>query len=282
MWRNSGTQFAPVYTWNTDELLYDTEKAYMSQRQLAHDDIEGSKAGLQSPVDYVAAHWGALLWALGVIVLAVLAVLAHGVAQFPGDAGIVALLQPLRGTFLAAVINFPSDINSPVTGGILAAAIIAVIAVLRRFIEAITMALWTFGTDLLNAIINGVVARPRPHNVHVQTISGLGSHSFPSGHVEHVTMLFGFLFFLTLLACTARPELRTWLLPVQAICVYFIALIGVGRVIEGAHQPSDVLAGYLMAALMLPLAIMFYRWLEAKWQRHQQRKHEEASLSRAH
>jgi undecaprenyl-diphosphatase len=134
------------------------------------------------------------------------------------------------------------------------------------------LALATFGADLLNAIINGLVARPRPHNAHVSTLSGLGAHSFPSGHVEHVTMLFGFLLFLTLLARRAHPDRWGWLLPVQIVCVYFIAFVGVGRIVEGVHQPSDVVAGYLVAALMLPLAILFYRWLRERWRRHEERK----------
>lgn len=254
----------------------------MSHSQLAHNEIDDSRTGSRTPANTIATHWGMLLWALGAIVLTAMAVMAHGEAQFPGDAGMVALLKPIRGTVFAPVITFPSDVDSPISGGILAAAIIAAVALLRRIIEAITLAIWTFGTDLLDAILNGIVARPRPHNVHVQTISGLGSHSFPSGHVEHVTMLFGFLFFLTLLARAAHPERWAWLLPVQVVCVYFIGFIGIGRIVEGAHQPSDVLAGYLVGALMLPLAIIFYRWLEAKWQRHQQRTHDEVSLSRAH
>jgi membrane-associated phospholipid phosphatase len=253
----------------------------MSHSQLAHKEMDGPRTDLRRAADAVAVHWGILLWAIGAIVLAVMAVLAHGAAQFPGDAGIVALLKPIRGTAFAPVITFPSDIDSPISGGILAVAIIAAVALLRRIIEAITLAVWTFGTDLLDAIINGIVARPRPHNVHVQTISGLGSHSFPSGHVEHVTMLFGFLFFLTLLARAAHPERWAWLLAVQVVCVYFIAFIGIGRIVEGAHQPSDVLAGYLVGALMLPLAIIFYRRLKATWQRHQQRKRNEVPPSPA-
>lgn len=72
-------------------------------------------------------------------------------------------------------------------------------------------------------------------------------HSFPSGHVAHVTALFGFLFFLTLLVRRAHPERWAWLLPLQVICVYFIALIGFSRVIlvfaagewqERAPQPT--------------------------------------------
>ena len=213
-----------------------------------------------------------LLWATGLVVLIVLSVLAHSSAQFPGDAAITGLLRPLRHSILAPVIDFPSNVNQPTLGAILVAVIVAILAVLRHFRAAIAVAVGTLVADLINALINGLVARPRPNNVHVPTISGLGAHSFPSGHVEHVTVLFGFLFYLTVLAARARPDRRAWLLLMQIVCVYFIALIGVGRVVEGDHQPSDVLAGYLVAALLLPLVCLFYHWLDVVWRRHQRRK----------
>lgn len=224
----------------------------------------------QSMGRFAASHRGTLLWVAGALALVVMAVLAHSAAQFPGDAAISDTFQRLRGTALASIVNFPSDVNQPVPGAVIAFAIIVALAVLRRLIEALATAVATFGTDLVNVAINALVARPRPHNVHVQTLGGLGGHSFPSGHVAHVTALFGFLFFLTLLVHRAYPERWAWMLPLQVICVYFIALIGFSRVIEGAHQPSDALAGYLVAALTLPLAILFYRWLTARWQRHQE------------
>lgn len=213
-----------------------------------------------------------LLWAAGLVALIVLSVLAHSNAQFPGDAAITGLLRPLRYSILAPVIELPSNVNQPTLGAILVAFIVAILAILRHFRAAIAVAVGTLAADLINALINGLVARPRPNNVHVPTISGLGAHSFPSGHVEHVTVLFGFLFYLTVLATHARPDRRAWLFLIQIVCVYFIALIGVGRVVAGDHQPSDVLASYLVAALLLPLVCLFYRWLDVVWRRHQRRK----------
>lgn len=222
--------------------------------------------------DFAASHRGIAFWATGVLVLLTMAALAHGAAQFPGDAAISTWFQQIRGTAVAAFLDFPSNANQPLPGAVIAFAIIAALAILRQVIEAVATAVATFGTDLVNVIINSLVARPRPHNVHVSTIGGLGGYSFPSGHVAHVTALFGFVFFLTLLIRRAHPQRWAWLLPFQVICVYFIALVGVGRVVEGVHQPSDVLAGYLVGALTLPLAILFYYWLVRRWQRHHQRK----------
>lgn len=241
----------------------------LAGRTMPGGDITTGPVVLRNPG---VSSRGVLLWVLGAIILLVMAVLAHGAPQFPGDAAISSQLQHLRGTAIAPLINFPSDANSPKTGGVVAIAIIGAFAIVRRLIEALVTAVATFGSDLINALINGVVARPRPHGVHIQTLGGLGAHSFPSGHAEHVTVLFGFLFFLTLLIRRAHPQRWAWLLPFQIICVYFIALVGVGRVMEGDHQPSDVLAGYLIGALALALAILFYRWLSARWQHHLRRQ----------
>lgn len=243
----------------------------MAQARVSEHETPTPSTTLTWLRGYFESHRGRLLWGAGLLVLLVLSVLAHGAAQFPGDAAIAALFQPLRSSLLAPIINFPSDINQPVPGGVIALVIIVALAVLRRLRAALAIAVGTFGADLINALINGLVARPRPHNVHVPTLSGLGAHSFPSGHVEHVTMLFGFLFYLTLLVRWTHPDRWALLLPLQVICLYFIALIGVGRIVEGDHQPSDVLGGYLVAALLLPLAILVYRWLGSVWQRHRLR-----------
>ena len=249
----------------------------MADAHLA-EQVKGSiTAVLATTGRFTARYYGRLLWVAGALLLLVMAVLAHSEPQFPATRRF-GLLQRFRGTALAPILNFPSDINQPLPGGVITVVVVVALALLRQVIAAIVVAVATFGTDLLNALINGLIARPRPNNVHVATVSGLGAHSFPSGYVEHVTMLFGFLIFLILLVRRTQPERWKWLIPLLVICIYFIALVGVGRVVEGDHQPSDVLGGYLVAAFMLPLAILLYRWLGARWQRHQQHKAQAQAL----
>jgi membrane-associated phospholipid phosphatase len=215
---------------------------------------------------------GMALWLLGALVLAVMAVFAHVHPQFPGDAGLAALARDANHTALAPALNFPSEANNVPTGGVIYITAILVFAVLKRIRAAICVAFTTGIGGALNALISAIVGRPRPAGAHVSTVGQLDTHSFPSGHVVSVVGLFGFLLFLTILIWRARPALRLWLLPIQAVCVYFLALIGFGRVAEGAHQPSDVLAGYILGALLLALAIWLYRWLGRRWAAHQAQK----------
>ena len=130
--------------------------------------------------------------------------------------------------------------------------IFAILLVLRLSRGALGGA-FQFWRRFVHLILNIVVARPRPGGVAIPafTTINLGSASYPSGHVAHVVGLYGFLLFLCVLAIRARPRLKLWLLAVQAICVYFLAGVGISRVLEGQHWPSDVVGGYLVGVLVV-------------------------------
>src|SRR5207302_1057614 len=78
--------------------------------------------------------------------------------------------------------------------------------------------------------------------------------SFPSGHVIHAVVFFGFVLFLTWQ--TRRPE--PWLWPVRAVLIALIVLMGLSRVLEGEYWPSYVLGVLLCGALCLILGRYFY------------------------
>src|SRR5690348_538012 len=237
-----------------------------------HARERGGPPHAATPHTHGRRYVGVALWLLGALALAVMAVFAHGHAQFPGDAGLTALVRAANHSALAPALNFPSEANNVPTGGVIYVTAILLFAALKRIREAICVAFTTGIGGALNALISAIVGRPRPSGAHVSTVGQLDTHSFSSGHVVSVVGLFGFLLFLTILIWRARPALRLWLLPIQDVCVYFLALIGFGRVAEGAHQPSDVLAGYILGALLLALAIWLYRWLGRRWAAHQAKK----------
>ncbi|HLJ80895.1 MAG TPA: phosphatase PAP2 family protein [Ktedonobacterales bacterium] len=209
-----------------------------------------------------------LLWVLGAVALVVLSVFAHRYAAFPGDVGLTEWVQQLHQPIVVRFINISSDLNWPLPAGIIAIVVILVLAILRQIRAAICAAIAGFGADALNVTLNGAVARPRPNNVHIHAVAHLGLHSYPSGHVTHVIAFYGFLFFLTLLAGREHPAWRPWLFAVRAICLYFIVFIGPSRLLEGEHWPSDVLASYLLGALILAVSIAIYHLLGYAWDRY--------------
>ena len=78
--------------------------------------------------------------------------------------------------------------------------------------------------------------------------------SFPSGHTLGSTVLFGFIAFLAI-QHGLRMSLRAPLLASMAV---LILMVGASRVFLSAHWPTDVVAGYLLGAILLMLLVQLY------------------------
>jgi undecaprenyl-diphosphatase len=204
----------------------------------------------------------AVLWVLGAVALAVMSFYAHSLAVFPYDVQIEEWVQQLHQPAIVRFINFASDANWPTPAGIVAICVIVALALFRHYGAAFGTAITGFGADLANVTLNKWVARPRPHNVHIHTVQNLGLHSFPSGHVTHVIAFYGFLLYLSVGYMRTHRQFRLELIVLQVICLYFIIFIGPSRVLEGEHWPSDVVASYLLGALVLILGMAGYHAIE--------------------
>ncbi len=89
-------------------------------------------------------------------------------------------------------------------------------------------------------------------------VAAPGFHSFPSGHAAMSTFVYGFLAYLW---ARATPHVGERLLAF-ALAIAWILLISVGRLRLGSHWPSDMLAGYVIAAAWLGVVIVAHRRLE--------------------
>ncbi len=95
-----------------------------------------------------------------------------------------------------------------------------------------------------NSFVKLVVARQRP-----EPFFGIApdSYSFASGHALFSACFFGFIGLLVSSGLPDRWQRAVVLIPTALL----IGAIGVSRIYQGVHYPSDVLAGFALAALIL-------------------------------
>jgi undecaprenyl-diphosphatase len=104
--------------------------------------------------------------------------------------------------------------------------------------------------------VKEIIDRPRPESEFVDVRAGRSSPSFPSGHVMSGTFLYGLLIYLAVTLPLARGAAVT----LEIFSALVIALASPVNVWLGAHWPSDVLGGYVLAGVfLLPLVAIDLR-----------------------
>jgi undecaprenyl-diphosphatase len=109
-----------------------------------------------------------------------------------------------------------------------------------------------------NTLLKAAVARPRPAEPLVRVLVPVDGYSFPSAHVMFYTVCFGLLIYLIL----RHAQHAGWKIASASTLTGLILLVGPSRLYLGAHWLGDVVAGYLLGAILLAWAIASY---EAKW-----------------
>ena len=174
---------------------------------------------------------------------ALLTLVAAGDGTLPGDIAVTRWLQraPVRG--LAAAAN---------TGGstvVLSAVALAVALglALRRRPAVAGLVVAAAVLRAASTPLKNLIDSPRPTPDVVRVTEQVDSGGFPSGHALGGALLVG------VLAWIALGEVRSsWARLGVVVTAVALALAGgVGRVHSGAHWPSDVLGGWLWAALLL-------------------------------
>ena len=157
----------------------------------------------------------------------------HG--SFPGDRGLIAWMRyPHPSEPFAFIAHVFALLGNP----IVAIVSVAVAWTLvdyhlgRRYSVLVLMAV---SAVALNTILKAILG-PTPLQQSL-FVGGTAPANFPSGHVVYVTSLYGLVAWFAL-ARGNRPTCAAMLL----------LILGMGpfRIVDGAHWPSDVLAGYAL------------------------------------
>lgn len=102
----------------------------------------------------------------------------------------------------------------------------------------------------INYVLKLIIRRDRPNGLRLVEQGGF---SFPSGHTMISVCVYGYLLYIVK-SSVKNKFLRYFL---SILLVILILSIGISRVYVGVHYFSDVLAGYLLASVILILVIVY-------------------------
>jgi membrane-associated phospholipid phosphatase len=157
-------------------------------------------------------------------------------------------LGPLTLTF-----PFLSWLGGP--GGIpMQVVVILLVLLLNR--RAWILAIAALAGGLWYEIVVHLVNRPRPTVGEVLRVAEHpGSTSFPSGHLIFITISAA-----VLMLCLGYRYLPTWARPIGwAVVAGIVLAVGLDRIYNGIHWPTDVLAGVLIPTAWLTLVVSIRR-----------------------
>jgi undecaprenyl-diphosphatase len=124
--------------------------------------------------------------------------------------------------------------------------------------------LYAAGAALTGGLYLGIVNlvhRPRPTvPLVLQVTEHPGASSYPSGHTMFVVTVV-----VVLMVCLGRRYLPRWAqIAGWALACVIVGLNAIGRTFTGAHWPSDVLAGILLAVFWLALLASIHRVVDLR------------------
>jgi undecaprenyl-diphosphatase len=205
--------------------------------------------------------------------IALTVIVTGHLAPLPGDVGLTLWWQHLVRPhhLLTTVFDDARAINFPSGVGLTLIVLVAVFALLRRWLDLLVAGAVLVANELVFFLINEFVRRPRPIGYGIvveQDITKIyGVYSFPSGHVMYTLAFLGIVLFLIFQVQRPRPWLTAALWVVRIILLALIVLELPAAVLAGEHWPSDGLAGLLWGGFWLLVGIQMYRWAARRWPR---------------
>ena len=168
----------------------------------------------------------------GFVPLCWIVIQLHG--SFPGDSDFISWIRhPDPGGSLCFFAHVFALLGNPIVAPLCVAIVWVLIDDdLGPRYGALVLA--AVGAVAINALLKAILG-PTPLETSVR--GSFASGNFPSGHVVYITSLCGLLGWFAL----ARGHHATF-----AAMLLLILAMGPSRVLDGAHWPSDVLAGYAL------------------------------------
>lgn len=179
-------------------------------------------------------------------------VLKHPISSF--DINVTHEIQQLKMGHLTTVMEFISifgDFAIAITSIIIASLLFFRYYYKREAYFTIAVVI----PDLFNILIKILIHRPRPTLENAKIVFKFTQTAFPSGHVVHYVVFFGFLLTVMIVNKKIPPF---WRLFIGISSIFLILTVSISRIYLGAHWATDVLGGYLFGFIYLGIILKFY------------------------
>lgn len=122
----------------------------------------------------------------------------------------------------------------------------------KRNYLAMLFTLLTIGVGYsINQLLKYYFERPRP-----DIINQLTTYSFPSGHSQmSVLYLFTLAYLFSNMTASRKKAMIIW-----SIAISLAFFIGLARIAEGRHYPTDVFAGWSIGYSWFIICVLWYEW----------------------
>ncbi|HEY7547202.1 MAG TPA: phosphatase PAP2 family protein [Blastocatellia bacterium] len=208
----------------------------------------------------IRARRAEIVFGLSLVIYSVLAILAYRYSYFNWDLNFARFVQGIKFPGFETLMIWTSVPGNGLIPWVLVIATGTALIFARLRIEGIICMVGAGVGALVDRLMKATIDRPRPVDSLVRVLGDFHHESFPSGHVFFFVSFFGFLFFLTY-TLLKKGLLRRILFVVFGMP---LALIGLSRVYQGAHWPSDVVGAYFAGGVWLMLMAESYRRLKLR------------------
>ncbi|HWJ79757.1 MAG TPA: phosphatase PAP2 family protein [Niallia sp.] len=210
------------------------------------------------------AAWGAIILTILLTIITFIAIPNEGELTF--DTVIIDFLQTIFPSSMHSIFEGISYLGTKIGIGIVALLfIIWLVWKAKDFVGIATFVLCVGLGNIMNNWIKDVIERPRPITA---SLEDADSFSFPSGHAMVGLLLY--LFIAHLLSKEIKRNSRKLVL--AGVALLLILLIGISRIVLGAHYPTDVIGGYLIGGIWLFIWIIIYETLHEVLNRREKKR----------
>lgn len=159
--------------------------------------------------------------------------------------------EELRTDWMTSAFYFITTLGNFEVLAVIVSLVASYLLYQRRYLQALWLGVVTSGAGLTTHYLKLVFLRERPEFRLLEE----ATYSFPSGHATGAAVVGGAIGWLVYKYTKVEVQKRVAL----SVAVVFIVLVSASRVYLGVHYLSDIIAGWLVAAIWIVGSVLLLR-----------------------